>query len=92
MPRTDLENLEKRRWASKFWRELTPARALRDLMQHELLKNAEWRCYDRQLREENEEQLARSVTALRALLIIREREQQAFQTAYPLTTRLRAAA
>jgi uncharacterized protein YeaO (DUF488 family) len=92
MPRTDLENLEKRRWASKFWREITPAKELRDLMRHELLKPAEWRCYNRQLLEEDEEQLARSVTALRSLLIIREREQKAFQTAYPLTTRLRAAA
>jgi hypothetical protein len=92
MPRTDLENLERRRWASKFWREITPANELRDLMQHELLKNAEGRCYDRMLVEEDEAQLARSVTALRALLIIREREKKRFETAYPLTVSLRAAA
>jgi hypothetical protein len=92
MPRTDLENLEKRREYSKYWRELPSAAELRGLMRHELLKPIEWRGYDRELREASAEQLARSVTALRALLIIREREKQRFEEVYPLTTRLRMAA
>ena len=92
MPRTDLENLEKRRWASKYWRELPVADELRGLMQHELLKPTEWRGYDRELEQGDPEQLARSVTALRALLIIREREKKRFETTYPMTARLRAAA
>jgi hypothetical protein len=92
MPRTDLENLEKRRWASKYWRELPVAEELRDLMRHELLKPTEWRSYNRELETANEEQLARSVTALRMLLIIREKQKLDFEATYPLITRLRAAA
>ena len=34
MPRTDLENLEKRRWASKYWRELPVAEELYDDLAH----------------------------------------------------------
>jgi hypothetical protein len=92
MPRTDLENLEKRRWASKYWRELPAAKELRDLIKHELLKPIECRGYERELEVADPEQLARSVTALRSLLIIREREKKRFETTYPLTARLRAAA
>jgi hypothetical protein len=92
MPRTDLENLQKRCWASKYWRELPAADELRDLMQHELVKPIEWSGYDQELERADPEQIARSVTALRKLLILREQEKQRFETAYPLTARLRAAA
>jgi hypothetical protein len=92
MPRTDLENLEKRRWASQYWRELPAAAELRDLLRHELLKPIEQRGYERELEAGDPEQLARSVTAVRALLIIREREKGRFESTYPMTTRLRAAA
>jgi hypothetical protein len=92
MARTDLENLHKRRWASQYWRELPVANELRDLIQHQLLKPIECRGYERELEMADPEQLARSVTALRSLLIIREREKKRFEITYPLTTRLRAAA
>lgn len=92
MPRTDLENLEKRREYSKYWRELPAADELRDLMRHELLRPTEWRCYSRELKAGDTEQITHSVTALRSLLIIREREKKRFEAAYPLTTRLRLAA
>ena len=92
MPRTDLENLEKRKPYSKYWRELPAADELRDLMRHELLKPIEVRGYEQEIVRADPEQLARSVTALRALLIIREREKQRFEETYPLTTRLRLAA
>ena len=91
-PRTDLENLERRRQYSKYWRELPAATELRRLMQHELLKEVERRCYSRELEAGDPEQLARSVTALRALLIIREREKLRFNAAFPTITRLRLAA
>lgn len=92
MPRTCLENLEKRRWASEYWRELPAAIELRDLLQHELVRKVERRCYRRELDAGDQEQIARSLTGLRHLLILREREQQRFRLAYPGLHRLRAAA
>lgn len=82
--RTDLENLEKRRWASKYWRELPAAKELRGLMDHELVRPVERRCYERELAAGDPEQLVRSVTALRHLLIVRERAKLRFQATYPL--------
>ena len=92
MPRTDLESLAKRQPYSQYWRELSAAQRLKALTQHELLRPAERRAYERELATSDAEQLARSVTALKAILIIRERKRRAFEQTYPLLTRLRAAA
>lgn len=92
MPLTDLESLEKRRWASKYWRELPAEKELTQLLAHELVRPTEKRGYERELADGDAEQIGRSLTALRHLLIIREREQQRFHTAYPGIARLRAAA
>jgi|GEM_PF-6684894 len=92
MARTDLENLENRRWASKYRRELPAKTELANLTQHELLRPAERRAYEQELAAGDAEQHARSLKALRAILIIREREKLAFEKAYPTITRLRAAA
>ena len=92
MPRTDLENLEKRRWASKYWRELPASTELEQLAQHELTHDVEARCLARTLQAGDAETIERELTAHRYLLIIREREQQRFRKVYPLLSSLLAVA
>ncbi len=92
MARTCLENLEKRRWASKYWRELPAEAELEQLIQHELTRDVEVRCLRRTLSNADAEAIAREIIGQRQLLIIRERERLAFAKAYPLAVRwLRAA-